>query len=69
MDVLNLFNAINFNPVISTSTNTDAYRVTSSYSDVNGTFDHRIVDGYHAGVIARECRALLEDPDRLDATA
>jgi pyruvate/2-oxoglutarate dehydrogenase complex dihydrolipoamide acyltransferase (E2) component len=36
---------------------------------INGTFDHRIVDGYHAGVIARECRALLEDPDRLDAVA
>ncbi|MFZ5481097.1 MAG: 2-oxo acid dehydrogenase subunit E2 [Myxococcota bacterium] len=36
---------------------------------VNGTFDHRVVDGYHAGVIARECRVLLEDPDRLDATA
>jgi hypothetical protein len=39
IDVLNLFNAINFNPVISTSTNADNYRVTSSYSDVNGTFD------------------------------
>jgi hypothetical protein len=39
VDVLNLFNAINFNPVISTSTNADNYRVTSSYSDVNGTFD------------------------------
>jgi hypothetical protein len=38
-DVLNLFNAINFNPVISTSTTPDNYRVTSSYSDVNGTFD------------------------------
>jgi hypothetical protein len=38
-DVLNLFNAINFNPVISTSTTADDYRVTSSYSDVNGTFD------------------------------
>ena len=39
IDVLNMFNAINFNPTISTSTNTDNYRVTSSYSDVNGTFD------------------------------
>ncbi len=33
---------------------------------VNGTFDHRVVDGYHAGVVARECRALLENPERLD---
>ena len=39
VDVLNLFNAIDFNPVISTSTTADNYRVTSSYSDVNGTFD------------------------------
>jgi hypothetical protein len=39
VDVLNLFNAIDFNPTISTSTNADNYRVTSSYSDVNGTFD------------------------------
>jgi hypothetical protein len=38
-DVLNLFNAIDFNPTISTSTTADNYRVTSSYSDVNGTFD------------------------------
>lgn len=33
---------------------------------VNGTFDHRVVDGYHAGVVARECRVLLENPERLD---
>ena len=39
VDVLNMFNAINFNPTISTSTNPDNYRVTTSYSDVNGTFD------------------------------
>jgi hypothetical protein len=39
VDVLNVFNAINFNPVISTVPNEDAYRVTSSYSDVTGTFD------------------------------
>jgi hypothetical protein len=39
IDVLNLFNAINFNPTISTSTTADNYRVTTSYSDVNGTFD------------------------------
>jgi pyruvate/2-oxoglutarate dehydrogenase complex dihydrolipoamide acyltransferase (E2) component len=33
---------------------------------VNGTFDHRIIDGYHAGVVAREMRALLERPESLD---
>jgi hypothetical protein len=38
-DMLNIFNAIDFNPVVSTSTNPDNYRVTSAYSDVNGTFD------------------------------
>ena len=39
IDILNIFDAINFNPTISTSTNADNYRVTTSYSDVNGTFD------------------------------
>lgn len=34
---------------------------------VNGTFDHRVVDGFHAGVIAREIRALLEHPERLES--
>jgi pyruvate/2-oxoglutarate dehydrogenase complex dihydrolipoamide acyltransferase (E2) component len=34
---------------------------------LNGTFDHRVCDGYHAGVVAREIRALLENPERLDA--
>lgn len=33
---------------------------------LNGTFDHRVVDGFHAGVVAREIRALLEHPERLD---
>lgn len=33
---------------------------------VNGTFDHRIVDGYHCGVVAREIKALLEHPERLE---
>lgn len=33
---------------------------------VNGTFDHRIVDGYHCGVVAREIKALLEQPERLE---
>jgi len=40
-DVLNLFNAINFNPVglPTNTTNPDAYRVTTSYQDVNQTSD------------------------------
>ncbi len=36
---------------------------------INGTFDHRVVDGYHAGVVAREMKALLENPERLDEPA
>ncbi len=48
VDVLNMFNAINFNPTSPGNNNSvgtfnfnnaDTYRVTSSYSDVNGTFD------------------------------
>ncbi len=33
---------------------------------LNGTFDHRVVDGYHAGIIAKEVRVLLANPERLD---
>lgn len=33
---------------------------------LNGTFDHRVVDGYHAGIIAKEMRLLLANPERLD---
>jgi pyruvate dehydrogenase E2 component (dihydrolipoamide acetyltransferase) len=33
---------------------------------VNGTFDHRLVDGLHAGLFAREIRDLLENPERLE---
>lgn len=33
---------------------------------LNGTFDHRIIDGFHAATLSREIRALLEDPERLD---
>jgi pyruvate dehydrogenase E2 component (dihydrolipoamide acetyltransferase) len=32
---------------------------------VNGTFDHRLVDGYQAGLLARELREILENPERL----
>ena len=40
-DVLNLFNAVNFNPVglPNAPTNPDNYRVTTSYQDINNTFD------------------------------
>ena len=27
-----------------------------------GTFDHRIIDGFHAGLLANDIRALIEDP-------
>ncbi len=33
---------------------------------VNGTFDHRLVDGLHAGRVAKELRELLEEPERLE---
>jgi hypothetical protein len=41
VDVLNLFNAINFNPVAlpANPTNRDGYRVTDSYQDVNNLAD------------------------------
>ncbi|MBI2568285.1 MAG: 2-oxo acid dehydrogenase subunit E2 [Candidatus Schekmanbacteria bacterium] len=29
------------------------------------TMDHRVIDGYHAGVLARELRGLLENPQTL----
>lgn len=32
---------------------------------VNGTFDHRLVDGLHAGLVAKELREILEHPERL----
>ncbi len=33
---------------------------------LNGTFDHRVIDGYHAAVLTREVRILLEAPELLD---
>jgi hypothetical protein len=33
---------------------------------LHATFDHRFVDGYHAGVLARAMRRLLSDPAQLD---
>ncbi len=28
---------------------------------IGGAFDHRVVDGYHLAVLAKELRSLLED--------
>jgi pyruvate dehydrogenase E2 component (dihydrolipoamide acetyltransferase) len=33
---------------------------------LNGSFDHRLVDGLHAGLVAKEIRELLEHPERLE---
>jgi pyruvate dehydrogenase E2 component (dihydrolipoamide acetyltransferase) len=33
---------------------------------VNGTFDHRIIDGLHAGLLTRELKELLENPERME---
>jgi pyruvate dehydrogenase E2 component (dihydrolipoamide acetyltransferase) len=33
---------------------------------LNGTFDHRLVDGLHAGRMAKEIKELLEDPEQLN---
>ncbi|GMV43987.1 MAG: hypothetical protein AMXMBFR64_57030 [Myxococcales bacterium] len=29
---------------------------------ITGTFDHRVIDGYHGGLLARTLKTLLEDP-------
>jgi pyruvate dehydrogenase E2 component (dihydrolipoamide acetyltransferase) len=29
---------------------------------LTGTFDHRVIDGYHGGLLARTIKSLLEDP-------
>ena len=39
MDVLNLFNAINFNPVAQAGSGATINQVTQSYQDPNVTFD------------------------------
>ena len=37
--------------------------------NLSASFDHRLIDGYHAGLLARELRALLAAPETLDAPA
>jgi hypothetical protein len=39
VDVLNLFNAINFNPVFNPGSGETIFQVTSAYQDVSGTYD------------------------------
>ena len=38
-DLLNAFNAINFNPVLNPGTGETIFQVTSAYQDTNNTFD------------------------------
>ena len=33
---------------------------------LHATFDHRFIDGFHAGVLARAMRRVLMDPQTLD---
>jgi pyruvate dehydrogenase E2 component (dihydrolipoamide acetyltransferase) len=30
--------------------------------NINATFDHRFIDGFHAGVLANTLREMLENP-------
>jgi len=39
VDVLNLFNAVNFNPVFNPGSGETIFQVTSAYQDVSGTYD------------------------------
>ena len=39
VDCLNIFNAINFNPVFNPGGGSGIFQVTSSYQDVSGTYD------------------------------
>ena len=38
-DMLNAFNAINFNPVLNPGTGATIFQVTSAYQDLSNTFD------------------------------
>ena len=36
--------------------------------NINATFDHRFIDGFHAGVLANTLREMLENPfEKFDA--
>ena len=44
----------------------DGQPVVTPMLTLNATFDHRVIDGFHAAVLTREVRQLLEHPELLD---
>ncbi len=44
----------------------DGVAVVTPVLTLNATFDHRVIDGFHAAVLTREVRQLLEHPGLLD---
>ena len=44
----------------------DGKPVVTPMLTLNATFDHRVIDGFHAAVLTREVRQLLEHPALLD---
>ncbi len=42
----------------------DGKVVVGKMMNVNATFDHRFIDGYHASVLSKTLRTMLEDPFR-----
>lgn len=51
----------------------DGKVVPGKVMNINATFDHRFIDGFHAGVLANTLREMLENPfesfDALPETA
>jgi pyruvate dehydrogenase E2 component (dihydrolipoamide acetyltransferase) len=51
----------------------DGKIVVGKTMNINASFDHRFIDGYHASVISKTLREMIENPfesfDRLDAAA
>lgn len=44
----------------------DGRAVVAPTLTLNATFDHRVIDGFHAAVLTREVRGILEHPELLD---
>ena len=44
----------------------DGEPVVTKVLTLNATFDHRVIDGFHAAVLTREVRQLLEHPELLE---
>jgi pyruvate dehydrogenase E2 component (dihydrolipoamide acetyltransferase) len=44
----------------------DGMPVVTKILTLNATFDHRVIDGFHAAVLTREVRQLLEHPELLE---